>query len=631
MSGFRVEFFDIWQAGYGGASVAVYVAGTTTLANLYTDEALTAAAANPQTLMAMSQDGVSYGKFAAPVYTGSTYEMVVNSTDETGVIRAPITTLDAQNASKATAKAANGSVNVELEDWLARIVHAENHGVILPSSDPNASAATNTATIVAAIGAAAAKGGGAVLVGAGIFVHNPFTGAAGVIVTGLGADATTLQSTAGSAVATLSGDRGGFANITLDGASKIAGSIGVFSKANDETVLENVLIKRFVTGMKYQGGRYAEWDNLKIDGCTSGALLYGDNDASGGANGDEFRHNHWSGGIVSNCTGVGVELKYIDKKCWHNTLSHIGFNSNTGVALRVFGARWTDLEDKCWFNANTTAIAVQDGTDTTLVAENSVVGLRMNGGLVSSNMTFTGKCQDVIFDGVDFSGGTYTLTTVGNTILAKNCIEGSAVVLAGNDATQWMRCRDILGDAPASTGVTTDAVATEAWSYDLAPGERVYLEATVIGNSRNSDAYASYHIARPAHRPASTLAYDGQTVNFTLGATLTGGTSGATARILADVDAGATGTLTLRDIIGEFIDDEAITDSSGGAAIANGVLAHQNAALLGATTDVAAAPTETVAGWAVDFGVTAGKVRVMVTGAAATTCEWTVSVRVTSG
>ena len=69
------------------------------------------------------------------------------------------------------------------------------------------------------------------------------------------------------------------------------------------------------------------------------------------------------------------------------------------------------------------------------------------------------------------------------------------------------------------------------------------------------------------------LAYDAQTVNFTVGATLTGGTSGATALILADVDAGVTGVLTLA-LIGpttfiDFTDNEAITDGSGGAAVAD--------------------------------------------------------------
>jgi len=71
-----------------------------------------------------------------------------------------------------------------------------------------------------------------------------------------------------------------------------------------------------------------------------------------------------------------------------------------------------------------------------------------------------------------------------------------------------------------------------------------------------------------------TLAYDGQTANFTEGATLTGGTSGATALIINDVDGGATGTLTLARITGTFEDDEAITDDNGtpGAAVANGAL-----------------------------------------------------------
>ena len=69
--------------------------------------------------------------------------------------------------------------------------------------------------------------------------------------------------------------------------------------------------------------------------------------------------------------------------------------------------------------------------------------------------------------------------------------------------------------------------------------------------------------------PLNTLPFDGQTVNFTVGATVTGGTSGATAVIISQVDAGATGTLTLQQISGIFIDNEAITDSSTGAAVVN--------------------------------------------------------------
>jgi hypothetical protein len=204
------------------------------------------------------------------------------------------------------------------------------------------------------------------------------------------------------------------------------------------------------------------------------------------------------------------------------------------------------------------------------------------------------------------------------------------VKLAGTDTTQWMRARTLLGDSPNSTGTTTDATSTEAWAYDLSPGERIFMDAKVVANGRNCDDYATYHITQAAHRPASIFSYDNQTVNFTKGATLTGGTSGATAMIVNDADSGATGNLYLRNIVGQFADDETITDSAGGSAQANGVPDPQNAALLG-TINTPSTAYESDSNWACIFGVTAGKARVMVTGAAAKTVEWTVAVSVTSG
>lgn len=70
-----------------------------------------------------------------------------------------------------------------------------------------------------------------------------------------------------------------------------------------------------------------------------------------------------------------------------------------------------------------------------------------------------------------------------------------------------------------------------------------------------------------------SLSYDGGTGDFTEGETLTGGTSGATATILKVIPGGSPGegVLQLTGIAGEFEDDEALTDSDGGAAIANGV------------------------------------------------------------
>jgi len=73
------------------------------------------------------------------------------------------------------------------------------------------------------------------------------------------------------------------------------------------------------------------------------------------------------------------------------------------------------------------------------------------------------------------------------------------------------------------------------------------------------------------YRISRTLDYDGQTANFTVGATLTGATSGATATILEDADGGATGTLTLKDVTGTFANNEVLADNGGtpGAAVAN--------------------------------------------------------------
>lgn len=74
--------------------------------------------------------------------------------------------------------------------------------------------------------------------------------------------------------------------------------------------------------------------------------------------------------------------------------------------------------------------------------------------------------------------------------------------------------------------------------------------------------------------PAGTLDYDGQTANFTVGELVTGGTSGATARVLSDSDAGTTGTLTLYNVNGTFQNNEAITGSSTGVAVVNGTLTN---------------------------------------------------------
>ena len=74
-----------------------------------------------------------------------------------------------------------------------------------------------------------------------------------------------------------------------------------------------------------------------------------------------------------------------------------------------------------------------------------------------------------------------------------------------------------------------------------------------------------------------TLAYDAQTANFTPGRTVVGAYSNARGVLMDDTDAGTTGTLELKKVVGNFIDNEPLQEEisgveTSGAAVANGTL-----------------------------------------------------------
>jgi beta-lactam-binding protein with PASTA domain len=85
-----------------------------------------------------------------------------------------------------------------------------------------------------------------------------------------------------------------------------------------------------------------------------------------------------------------------------------------------------------------------------------------------------------------------------------------------------------------------------------------------------------------------TLPYDTQTANFTVGSVVVSSTSGAWGYILADTDAGATGTLTIDKRSGTFADNNVLYDQGGGAALVNG---SESAYTSLATSDVLVVPT----------------------------------------
>src|SRR5258708_40225475 len=116
MPSIRIEDFDTWRPGYGLATVSVLVANTGTLASIFTDEALSIPAPNPVVLLDRIIGGIAYGKFATPLYVGGAYQLLINSVEQTGVERVPLTTPAGQDASFATAHATGGTQATNVPD-----------------------------------------------------------------------------------------------------------------------------------------------------------------------------------------------------------------------------------------------------------------------------------------------------------------------------------------------------------------------------------------------------------------------------------------------------------------------------------------------------------------------------------
>lgn len=609
----RIAHFDLWRAGYGGATVNIYLAGTTTLASVFTDEAMTVAADNPQVLDTQTLNNITYGKFLAPLYTAAAYELHIVGRDSSGVISIPLTTLVGTTASKALVTPLGASNAQDLDALLGRIFYVEDTAAL------GASASTNNATITTALGRAASVGGGYV------FLPNdpviPFTQLVipdGVILCGGGraGSPTILQSQVADNVVTL-GAGSGLRDIVVDGVSQEVGSVGIVAVEKEGTVLHNVLSKRFETGVKGEGVTQTDWKRLYVDSCAYGARLHGLT--------AECANNTWEGGLVSNTTSIGVDLSYEDAVVRNTHLHNVGIVDNTGTGLVVNGAHDTSLLG-CWFSGNTENWDIHDDT-LSGVTDNTVSGFVMTHGYADQGTaTFDGQCVNVMFDRVELTGVAVTLGSVPNNILWRDCIEDADVTITSTSlGIHVLRELSSHGDDPTSTVVSTDATPLKSWELSLLPGQTAWVDAKVIGSQRNGTGYAVYHIAQAATRPGSQLGYKTQTANFTVGSTLTGTTSGATARITGDTDGGATGTLVLKDIIGVFLDNEELTDAAGGLAIADGVLTPQDAALLGTVTAICAA-VESDASWAAAFAVNAGNVELDVTGAAAKTIVWTTDV-----
>jgi hypothetical protein len=620
--GFRIPEFDTWRPGYAGAAVEVMQAGTTLLAPLFSDPFLTTPIANPQTLLSMTDvNGQTYGKWFAPVYTYLPCVLFINQTDGTGVEQPPLVTLAGIDASLANVMSARGGYPVVLQAFLDRDVDATLMGPL----GTTAGAAQNNLTLQAAIGFAAAQGGGDVLLPPISIPFLNLTLPTGVVLRGKGKSATTLFSTQTvTPVITIGGDGAGLAGLTLDGLDLPPQSIGVQGIGRISPVFEDVLIQRFETGIRFRGVRQFIWHGLTVSNCAFGANLRGDVDNHVSNAGTETSDGLWEGGEVALCTISGLSTEFFDAPVRDITIRNVLFAANTGDAWINLGGRGISLVD-CQWVSNITDIAISDGTNLAFVALNTTSRIRIDGGTINAgNLTFNQTCFDVQFRGVNFIGANFILSVPQNPITLIDCIQdaqttatGVATLLLSKNAT----------DVGKISGITTDANPIAAWTQTVPPGEALLVSAKVIARRRDGITYGIFWPVGGATRPGATLPFVGALGGFTAGLVVTGRLSGASARITAVVQPGTTGTLTLRNLVGTFINGEVVGDTNVGLATFSGAIGFSNAALDGGTVALRAGVT-TGSAWTAAFAVVGANMVLNVAGEAGAIVEWTVEVDV---
>src|SRR6185312_9563479 len=114
--------------------------------------------------------------------------------------------------------------------------------------------------------------------------------------------------------------------------------------------------------------------------------------------------------------------------------------------------------------------------------------------------------------------------------------------------------RQTTRQSGTETGISTTGTALVAWQRALTPGQAVAVTADITAVYLNGLGFASWKVAQAAHQLGASLNYNNQSANYTVGNTIKGATSGATATITADSDSGTTGTLTLVNVNGTFVD-----------------------------------------------------------------------------
>lgn len=612
-----IEEFDVWRQGYGGATVVIYKAGTTELAEVWYDRGATQPGANPVDLLEFNTPDTSFGKFPRSLYTLHPYEVRVTDTGEsTGVLDAPNTDMAGRDLGAGVVTPTGGTVPRSLADALGDHIWAEAFGEI--GTDPQA----NTAIILAAIGAASARGGATVYLPYGTIPFLKIDIPEGVTVMGGGKTSTVLQSQSGEAVVTLSGNYSGLSDLTLDGVQLIPNSIGIKAVSRTRTMLRDVLVKRFNRNVEFRGGTWFTWENVDVMDGTDGVILMGDDNSGGTVPGSALEHFTWKGGELGQHANIALQAIYEDFPIRHISLEDVKVKDNTETAVDLAGAQFVRFTD-CEFSGNTRWLVMRDDDLDTIVArrDNTTSTVTFEGcDIVDGEATFDGECETVLFDQCEIRETEIKLNTPQNSITVRDCVERE-VTLSGV-TTAW--CRWVTAQNNIVVGRTVDDSPLTAWRQRLDFGEVGLFVATVLGVGQNIEQ--TLHAVRRGmyKRAGLDLPYAGQTSNFTLGNKVIGGISGASGTIQADSDSGATGTLTLINVEGDFIDDEPLTEESGsGNGFVN--LPVTEPAVTAATSDVVVQAI-VGAGGTIAFGVSGEHVVLIITGNAGETMNWTVRV-----
>lgn len=623
--GILVYQFDTWQPGYANAIVNIVRAGTTDLCPVFLDINLSIPSTNPQVLMVLEDDlGNSYGKFRYSLYTPYSYELDIENIQQTGIQQVPLVTLDGEDASLAEVTVPNSERARKLQDRFADVIRLVDIGEVVDNTD------TNTTNLNSAIAIASAQGGGIVRLPAGTIKINVITIPAKVVLQGEGKYVTILESVLGDEVITLGGDACGLMDLTLDGVNLVGGSTGIYSKAKDDILFENVLVHRFRTGVTFLGGIDPVWRNFDVINCTDCIRTIGDQDANGGNDGDEISGIDYYGGVISQSTGVGLELSVRDRGVSHSSIRKVDFIDNVGTdgALLLYGASFTDL-DEVYFSGNTTNLTLGDNPDDTLEDIHQVISFHVtNSRVIGGTIVLDGKCQDVSFERCQFEEVTFEANVPENPVMLRDCTEFDTTITG--DGTKINRFRS--NQEGTVSGSTTSATPVIAYKTTLSPNEVIQLQVNATAERINGSDYADFLTILPFRCAPATLLFDEQTANFTVGNEIVGATSGARGIIVAQSDAGTTGSLSLGSVSGEFIDNELITEVSGsGSARTNGTLTL-GTVTAGAKNELHAGGSNSdspPSGWAIDPVASGQEAQVQLTGAASNTIDWDVKVSIT--